>query len=87
MATGNFEVCPRISPKFGDEDGDSNFGEIPHPNTYRTRAMANRGYNYFFQKELSGYYSKAVINRMRSSLLISFFFAFMLYHVKTFISS
>ena len=31
MATWNFEVCSRISPKFGDEDGDFNFGEIPHP--------------------------------------------------------
>ena len=36
---------------------------------YRTQAMANRGYNYLFQKQWSGYYSKAVMNRMRSLLL------------------
>ena len=30
---------------------------------YCIHTMSIRGYNYFFQKELSGYYSRAVINR------------------------
>ena len=54
MATGNFEVCPRISPKFGDEDGDSNFGEIPHPSTYYvsilTYAQPTLLHNKYFSK-------------------------------------
>ena len=40
--------------------------------------MANRGYNFIFQKGLSGYYSKAVINRMRL-LLIDYIFASNIY--------
>ena len=40
---------------------------------YRTRAMANRGFNNFFIFFMSGYYCREVINRMRSLLLWIFF--------------